>query len=170
MNSVPVCIVHLQWKGPFSWTEKDGLNGPIDYGIYQIYGCHAVYGVDTLLYIGKASKQTFATRLNQQVDWNFHQDLQRLSVYVGRCSGWEGTPAIDVWEDQIDRAEKLLILAHMPAHNAQKSIDWNDPSLQEFHVLNWGCYRSLLPEVSGWRHTSKFDNETGYQPFRYLPQ
>jgi hypothetical protein len=161
----PARVVHIQWQGPFRWSDHKKLNGPTDYGIYQVYGCHALYGVDTLLYIGKACKQTFATRLSQEAGWLFDRDFQRLSLYVGRLHGWEGTPSNSEWEDQIDRAEKLLILAHMPAYNAQKGIDYHDRGLQEFHILNWGCHRSLLPEVSGWRHTSKFDDEKGYKPF-----
>lgn len=173
-----VAVVHIEWTGPFSWEGKqksDGplihesvakLNGPTDYGVYQVYGCHAIYGVDTLLYIGKACKRTFAARLPEETDfWRWHRDRQRLSVYVGRLSGWSGTPSNAEWEQQIDRAEKLLILAHTPAYNAQKNIDRSNPRLQEFHVLNWGCHRSLLPEVSGWRYTSKFDDETEYKPF-----
>ena len=166
MNAKRACIVHLQWSGPLTWSQKNKLTGPTDYGVYQIYGCHSVYGVDTLLYIGKASQQTFAKRLKQEGDWIFHQDFERLTIYVGRCSGWGGTPPEADWEEQIDLAEKLLILAHMPAYNAQKGIDRDDPRLQELHILNWGCYRSLLPEVSGWRHTSKFDDEKGYSAFR----
>jgi len=161
----PGTVVHLQWDGPFTWGEKDKLNGPSHFGVYQVYGCHSVYGVDTLLYIGKASDQTFAKRLRQEEHWLYHQDFQRLSVYVGRCSGWDGTPSDKVWADEIDRAEKLLILAHRPAWNARKEINGDDPRLQEFHILNWGCHRSLLPEVSGWRHTSKFDDEKRYGPY-----
>jgi hypothetical protein len=160
-----VTVVHLQWEGPFSWSEKDKLNSPTDYGVYQIYGCHCVYGVDTLLYIGKAQEQKFAMRLGQEERWQYHQDFQRLSIYIGRCSGWEGTPPDEVWSDLIDRAEKLLILAHRPAWNAQMEIDGHNPRLQEFHILNWGCHRGLLPEVSGWRHSSKFDDERGYKPY-----
>ena len=158
-------VVHLQWDRPFSWDAKDALTGPTDYGIYQIYGCHSVYGVDTLLYIGKASEQTFATRLKQEEHWPYHQDFRRLSVYVGRCSGWDGTPSDEEWVDCIGRAEKLLILAHRPAWNAQKEINGDDLALQETHVLNWGCHRSLLPEVSGRRHTAMYDEESGYKPF-----
>lgn len=47
--------VHLQWEGPKTWEEKVKLKSAIDYGIYQIYGCHPVHGADCLLYIGKAS-------------------------------------------------------------------------------------------------------------------
>jgi len=178
MNN-PVTVVHIQWAGPFSWEGKqksehplvypsvNDLNGSTDYGVYQVYGCHAIYGVDTLLYIGKACEQTFAVRLRQESDWRFHGDLQRLTVYVGRLSGWNGTPSNTEWEEHINHAEKLLILAHKPAYNAQKGIDYNEERLQEFHVLNWGCHRSLLPEVSGWRYSSKFDDESKYKPFSY---
>jgi len=165
MNANSTNIIHLQWSGPFSWAEKDKLNQNKDYGIYQVYGCHSIYGVDVLLYIGKASKQTFAVRLKQHWEYPAHQDFERVSIYVGRCSGWNGTPSNDIWEEQIDLAEKLLILSAMPAYNAQKRIDINDPRLRGLHVLNWGCYRSLLPEASGRRYSSEFYDETNYKPF-----
>jgi len=170
MNDNPPLIIHLQWDGPYTWQEtwngKDKLDGPTDYGIYQIYGCHFVYGVDTLLYIGKANQQTFAQRLKQETRWGYHQDPKRVSVYVGRFSGWDGTPSMKSWEGQIDLVEKLLIIAHMPAYNAQKELSAKaDKELRNVHVLNWGSYRSLLPEASGLRYTSKFDDETNYKPF-----
>ena len=39
----------------------------------------------------------------------------------------------------------------------QKNINRIDADLQHIHVLNWGCHRNLLPEVSGARWTSRFD-------------
>src|SRR5882724_4222525 len=95
-------ILHVQWEGPLTWELKGARNGPTDYGVYQFYGCHPVYGVDTLLYIGKASKQTFATRLNQESGWLDHQDFGRLTIYIGRLSGYDGTPEVKIWEKQID--------------------------------------------------------------------
>ena len=167
MSARPTYLIHLDWQGPIPWKERDKLNDEVkDYGIYQIYGCHANYGVDTLLYIGKAEKQTFATRLKQETGWMFDQDRERLSIYVGRCYGWHGTPSVKVWEEQINLAEKLLILAHQPTYNSQKG-SWRNPKLQHVHVLNWGCHRSLFPEVSGWRQGCKFDNEKKYKAFEY---
>ena len=118
-----------------------------------------------MLYIGKASKQTFAKRLKQQTGWISHQDFGELKIYIGRLSGYHGTPTVKDWEEQIDLVEKLLILAHMPAYNGPKSINPGDPRLRELHILNWGCYRSLLPEVTGRRYSSEFDDETDYGPF-----
>jgi hypothetical protein len=161
----PIQYVHLEWEGPKTWEEKDSLVSPIDYGIYQIYGCHPVHGADCLLYIGKACDQTFASRLKQEVDWMADADFGRLSIYVGRCSGWDGTPSDPVWARQIDLSEKLLILAHRPGWNAQMNIDRESKELSRLHIFNWGCHRSLLPEVSGLRYTSVFDDETDYKKF-----
>lgn len=157
--------VHLQWDGPITWEEKAKLASAIDYGVYQIYGYHPVHGVDSLLYIGKASRQSFAVRLSQQVDWIYDADFGRLNIYVGRCSGWDRTPSIPLWERQIDLSEKLLILAHRPGWNAQKNIDRKSKDLSRLHIFNWGYHRSLLPEVSGLRYTSIFDDEKEYKPF-----
>lgn len=157
--------VHLQWDGPKSWEEKDKLSSAMDYGIYQIYGCHPVHGADCLLYIGKACDQRFARRLKQEVDWMYDADFGRLNIYVGRCSGWGGTPSDPEWARQIDLSEKLLILAHRPGWNAQMNIDRESPELSRLHIFNWGCHRNLLPEVSGLRYTSVFDDEMDYKQF-----
>jgi len=66
----------------------------------------------------------------------------------------------------------LLILAHRPGWNAQKNIEWDSKELSCLHIFNWKCHRDLLPEVSGLRYTSIFDDETGYKQFderRKLP-
>jgi hypothetical protein len=157
--------VHLQWDGPITWKEKAKLKSAKDYGIYQIYGYHPVHGADCLLYIGKACDQLFAQRLKQEVDWIYDTDFGRLSIYVGRCSGWEGTPSNREWARQIELSEKLLILAHRPGWNAQKNIDRKSKELSRLHIFNWGCHRSLLPEVSGLRYTSVFDDEAEYKQF-----
>jgi hypothetical protein len=59
----------------------------------------------------------------------------------------------------------IPILAHRPGWNAQKNIDRKSEELSRLHVFNWGCHRSLLPEVSGLRYTSVFDDEKDYKQF-----
>jgi hypothetical protein len=113
--------VHLQWDGPITWAEKDELDSAVDYGVYQIYGCHPVHGADCLLYIGKASDQRFAARLKQEVDWMYDADFGRLNIYVGRCSGWDGTPRDPEWARQIDLSEKLLILVRITGQGDHES-------------------------------------------------
>src|SRR5437773_399292 len=46
-------IIHIDWSGPHSLEEVAQFNGPSDWGIYQFYGGHPVYGSGVLLYIGK---------------------------------------------------------------------------------------------------------------------
>lgn len=54
-------IIHIEWDGPFKLDQLSELNNTdIDFGIYQIYGSHPIYGADVLLYIGKADRQTFS--------------------------------------------------------------------------------------------------------------
>lgn len=59
-------IVHIQWEGLFPPSEaRKFCEEATDYGVYQFYSSHAVYGKNALLYIGKASEQTFAKRIAQ---------------------------------------------------------------------------------------------------------
>ena len=41
--------VTIEWEGPFSF-DKVRANRD-DYGLYQIYGEHIIFGKDSLLYI-----------------------------------------------------------------------------------------------------------------------
>lgn len=50
---IKTSLIQILWDGPYSITDLVKLkNEEIDYGIYQIYGNHPVYGNDVLLYIG----------------------------------------------------------------------------------------------------------------------
>jgi hypothetical protein len=58
-------LIQIHWEGPYKLTELSTLmNTTTDYGIYQIYGKHPVYGSDVLLYIGKADYQTLGKRIS----------------------------------------------------------------------------------------------------------
>src|SRR6266478_2297082 len=113
-------IIHIEWKGPFPLTDAGTLTGPSDYGVYQIYGGHPVYGNSALLYIGLAAAQYFGVRIPQEQQWLYNRDAGRVEVYVGRLAGSE-TPADNVWDSHIRLAERLLIYAHSPPMNTQKS-------------------------------------------------
>ena len=45
--------INLVWEGPYSYAEVLTRDGNTDYGIYQIYSGHPVYGAYTLVYIGR---------------------------------------------------------------------------------------------------------------------
>ena len=148
-------VLHFFWEGPFEIADLPKLNEKDrDYGIYQIYAHHPVYG-RCLVYIGKAREQTFCQRIPQEHwDSGSENDPQRVEIYVGRLIG--PTPALSVWRSEIDAAEKLLIHSHAPAYNTQAVL--KSPASAEcsdVRVLNWGACRSLAREVSGLVWTAK---------------
>lgn len=150
-------ILHLEWER-IDWDKfvKNHYISSSDYGIYQVYGNHPIYGNDVLLYIGKAQDQTFGTRLEQHWDFsvNFFSNLSR--IHLGRLT------EKDDWnkrtlEMNIDRIEKLLILANCPAFNANGiKGTLNTEEIDFFQVLNWGDYGSILPESSSVKYSNIF--------------
>lgn len=151
--------IHIFWEGPWS---LEGLaevkDTERDFGLYQIYGFHPLYGNSVLLYIGKACRQTFGQRIAQE-DWCYNEDAENIQIYVGRIAVQKSITEED-WETKIDQAEKLLIYAHAPALNTQNTKALPEPYILKNHIFNWGCKRDLYPEVSGYRHTSKFNHIT----------
>jgi hypothetical protein len=153
-------VIHIEWDGPYRFWDNpsqlepvSSLKGPTDYGVYQIYGGHPVYGNSALLYIGMAVAQEFGKRIRQERHWLDNRDAGRVEVYVGRLAGGR-TPDDNAWERYIRLAERLLIHAHAPPMNVQKSLAALATDLRGVHVLNWGYHRDLLPEVSGLRWAS----------------
>jgi hypothetical protein len=153
-------MVHLEWHGPYGLKDLKALcRSGVDYGVYQIYGKHALYGPHCLLYIGKAECQTFGVRIAQE-GWEDNRDANNLQIYVGRMGGVE-PPSMEGFAQLLDQVESLLIYAHGPACNAAKlkSLPEMQPRLR---VLNWGCFRDLMPEVSAERWNGQHWNLTGY--------
>jgi len=149
-------IIHLYWEGPYKLEELTQLKDDIhDYGIYQIYGCHPVYGSDVLMYIGKADKQTFGVRIGQE-NWSWNRDSGKIQIYVGRLMD-KRKPTNEEWSKEIGLAEKLLIYSHTPASNTQNLNSIPETDIEDVHVLNWGQHRDLMAEVSGVRWTSKYN-------------
>jgi hypothetical protein len=157
-------IINVDWSGPFGVNQIGELDGHDQFGLYQIYGPHPVYGNQQLLYIGKASARSFAVRLAEHGWIHGTRDTSQVSVYIGRLCGSE-TPDNKVWEEEIDLAERLLIYAHFPPYNTQKWLIRPSDKLEHVHVLNWNQYRDLLPEVSGLRWIESGASQTAYRPY-----
>lgn len=155
-------IIHVQWDGPFALDQLEEMNNGYDYGVYQVYGSHPIYGSDVLLYIGKAGQQTFRVRLQQEL-WQYNQDAGNIKYYLGRLAG-ERTPNDAQWEQQIDLVEALLIHSHWPAGNSHyiQGLGANVDQMGNLHVLNWGQRRDLLSEVSGLMLTDRFNEIPNY--------
>lgn len=143
--------IHIQWDGPFSLEQIKLMNTRTDYGLYQVYGTHTVYGSNVLLYIGQATYQTFGTRILQHSKWGYVPDEKELKVYVGRFAGNEPVTE-EEWNAQISIAEKLIIFTHSPALNSANINSTGNSVPIETHVYNWGNRRNLLPEVSALRY------------------
>lgn len=149
--------IHIQWEGPHNYSEALKLRDDFtDFGIYQIYGSHPIYGSDVLIYLGKADKQTFGLRLSQESWGSCNQDASRVTVYVGRLSSYEKTPPDAEWSKRIALAERLLISSHWPAGNSSGLNVQFGEDTHEVHIFNWGQHRDLLPEVSGARYSNKY--------------
>jgi hypothetical protein len=152
-------VIHIFWSGPFSLKQVKELKDEAkDYGIYQVYGHHPLYGSHVLLYIGKANKQTFGVRISQE-GWDFEYDPDNIELYVGRLAG-KRKITDELWEEMIDIAEPLLIHAHNPIYNNKNVYTIPEEKIANIHIHNWNSFRDLFPDVSGMRYTSKFDNIT----------
>ncbi|MBM7652498.1 hypothetical protein [Neobacillus cucumis] len=149
-------IIQIDWDGSYTLNDLTKLmNEETDYGIYQIYGKHPIYGSDVLLYIGKADYQTLGKRISQE-SWLYNNDSKNTKIYVGRLHGQQ-TPTEEQWSKEIDLAERLLIYVHKPAFNSRSISSLPDSEMQNIHILNWGHHRDLFPEISGLRWSSKLD-------------
>jgi len=150
--------IHIFWEGPLSLDkikEKNDKNR--DYGLYQIYGHHPLYGNSVLLYIGLTQDRTFAKRIPEE-KWDDRPDPNSTQIYIGRFAG-RNKISQDTWNIQIEHAEKLLIYVHKPALNTQNTKSLPEIGLLDDRIYNWESHRDLFPEVSGRRLiTSKFEH------------
>ena len=102
-------IINIEWEGPLTFEEAYEKNGSSDYGVYQYYGDHPVYGLDVLLYIGKlkitGSEKGSVSKISRM-------EAVKIQIYLGRIihrKGPEGWPSNEEWGRMIDQAETLLI-------------------------------------------------------------
>lgn len=150
--------IHIYWDGPYTLEQLSTLTDDSrDYGIYQVYGGHPVYGSSVLLYIGQAERRTFGVRVPEE-NWFTNRNAGDIRVYVGRLAG-PRQPSNEEWKKEIALSEKLLIYSHTPACNIQFINILSDQELEDVHVLNWGSHCDLMAEVSGRRWTSKYQAE-----------
>ena len=160
--------IFIEWKGPYTLEglrELDKKVASTNFGVYQIYGTHPVYGSHVLLYIGKAVNQTFAARISQE-GWSFNSDKEQVQIYIGRLFDKQ-QPSDETWNDLISKAEQLLIYSHWPAGNSSNinSISRKKEEIEKIkniRVYNFDQHRNLMPEVSGRLWVEEFDFEENY--------
>lgn len=140
--------VRVAWVGPLSIEQALQLDDQDnDYGLYQIYGQHIIFGPGSLLYIGMAREQTFKSRLRQHdVDW-LHQEKGVL-VRVGRIDPGDYAYEPDNWPDWyrlLGDTEALEIYWHSPPYNSSNISEYKG---QDLRILNEGERGSLSQECA----------------------
>ena len=155
-------VIHLQWEGPLTIDQAEAKRGAEDYGIYQFYGHHPAYGRDALLYLAKAQDRRFGVRI---AEYHLGEWDNITSIHLGRISDAGRQPSAEDWGKLIEQVESLLIYAHKPSFNAKSIKNIDHSALESLHVLNWGDFRSLLPEVSGERFTMKYWSLENYRTY-----
>ncbi|MBM4296045.1 MAG: hypothetical protein FJ126_14245 [Deltaproteobacteria bacterium] len=163
---MPFKTIFIEWDGPYSFDELEELyDESCDFGLYQVYGVHPVYGEETLLFLDRTTDWVFGARLaSEQPYWDAEGDFHPLSIYVGRLAG-EMTPGGEAWNREIEQAARLLIFAHAPVFNDRELGSPPDRDLKEVHVINWGAHMDLAPEVSGARWLYKFAELSDYNVY-----
>lgn len=139
--SVNTRTVRVEWEGPLSLDEVKELDDKdADCGLYQIYGRHIIFGLNSLLYVG-STNATFSQRLrNHDVEWL--ADEESVFIHIGRINGE------DYKADRgkvIKDAEALTIYWHSPPYNSRNIGTYNG---QRLRVVNRGKCGSLDIEFS----------------------
>ena len=149
--------VRVEWEGRFSIKEVLKLNDQNDdYGLYQIYGRHIIFGANSLLYIGKAEAVTFSQRFNQHFsEWLLEET--GVSIRVGRIVSEDyadDPPDWPDWRKVLRDAEALTIYWHSPPYN---STNINDYKGQHLKVVNKGERGALVAEYISDKRKSQVE-------------
>jgi hypothetical protein len=134
---------------------NDGINNrPEEYGLYQIYSSHLIYGPNSLVYIGKAYDQPILKRLKSHNDYWFNEESDEVTVYIGKLIVERlqfellSKEEIDkIWRKQVDDAEKLLIFNCAPAYNSNSIVDHRIEN-KDLILFNYGKRGQLPLELS----------------------
>ena len=139
-NNEQLNSVTVDWAGPFAIDEVLPMTKVDDYGLYQIYGNHTVYGAGSLLYIGETDK-TFGQRFaDHKSEWL--QDEGGVFIHVGRIvSDYDEYDRKQLIKD----TEALTINKHLPARNSNNIDRYKGRLLK---VVNTGEYGSLQAEYA----------------------
>jgi hypothetical protein len=137
-----ILTIPVLWEGPYEpedvVRQLDGGGPPArageDHGVYQVYGSRFLSGRDTLLYVGRATEQTFAARLREHAMWLSREEGVR--VYVGRVYAPGRHTSADVretWARDVRLAEHVMIHKYSPSHNGVSVA--GPPALQGFEKV-----------------------------------
>ena len=159
-------IIRVNWSkesyllSDFNKKGKIPLMESDDWGFYQIYGMHGVYGTDSLLYIGVSDeggdplppiKEDPLAPIGERIRERVHKHKWDLSyyadnrVYAGRVVSGK------LPEQTIRLAEVLMVYYHQPACNGKNVYMLSaseEVKIQNFRIMNFGNHRQLQVELS----------------------
>src|SRR2546421_3236415 len=95
-------VLRLEWDGPFLLDAVLGMTGGDDYGLYQIYSHHVIFGPSSLVYVGKAQERTFGTRFAEHRDYWLQWESD-VCIRLGRLA-----PADYRTDDNWDEWKQLV--------------------------------------------------------------
>jgi hypothetical protein len=148
--------ITIEWEGPFTIKHVLKLTDrQKDYGLYQIYGPHPVYGPDSLLYIGRTDT-SFSNRIEghlKPLEGIMSEDEpENLKVRIGRIVNIDGSNTPSDWKNLkrvLRDAERIQIYRHTPAYNSHHIADWQIPhDGQVLSVENTGCHGKLVKTLT----------------------
>ena len=128
----------VKWEGPFTVEAVLKMQDADDFGLYQIYGRHVVFGPEKLLYIGR-TEQSFGERFQSHWDqWLWDDQYESdISIRLGRVHPDSSDVLADV--------EAFEIYYHSPPYN---SSNINAYKGQPLSVQNDGDRGDLLACIS----------------------
>ena len=136
MEKITFEIVTLDWK-IVSYKEVEKTTG-----IYQIYGTSPLYGMDTLLYIGKSTD--INKRLSDHID-----SFEGMGV-IGRQPN-KSYRVAQLQEDLLDIVEQTLIVMHKPSFNSARLINLSPLAKgRAIYIQNHGNRGLLNTEVTNF--------------------
>lgn len=154
--------VRIHWTGPFA-PDKIPVNSEYDdnFGLYQIYGMHEVFGPQSLLYIGKAEHLSFSERINQHLhNWLYYNSDAQVRLGLLDREDYKHEPGDwSDWKQLLRDVEALTIFWHTPPYNSKNIGYYGGPKLR---VQNYGQRGRLLPEFStDWVPPKPKDSDEG---------
>lgn len=147
-------LIRLDWK------RIDDLNtfNVNESGVYQIYGDSPIYGTNTLLYIGRASK--LKNRIIDAHNSNQESFITRqpnISFRYAIC-------------DKYKIAEEILIVMHKPSFNSKSIINISiDAREKLFYLQNHGERGMLHLEVTNYYFLNPVHLSQSLYPFSQDP-
>lgn len=90
-----------------NWEKKDYTSFPTSSGVYQIYGSSPLYGIDTLLYIGKGIS------LKKRISYHLGDKENVIGRQANLSCRFATVPA-----HLLDVVEQTLIVMYKPSFNS----------------------------------------------------